>query len=84
MFNKSILLNQNDFVSKFELSKIFFSLGDIENAFKLYENRKLIVNDQNLNFIKQNFKSIEWNGEKLTNKKIIILSEQGFGECNTI
>ena len=80
LFNKSILLNQNDFVSKFELSKIFFSLGDIENAFKLYENRKLIVNDQNLNFIKQNFKSIEWNGEKLTNKKIIILSEQGFGD----
>ena len=79
-FEKSILLNQNDFVSKFELSKIFFSLGDIENAFKFYENRKLIVNDKNVNYIKKNFKSIEWNGEELKNKKIIILSEQGFGD----
>ena len=79
-FDKSILLNQNDFVSKFELSKIFFSLGDIENAFKFYENRKLIVNDKNVNYIKKNFKSIEWNGEELKNKKIIILSEQGFGD----
>ena len=79
-FNKSIFFNENDFVSKFELSKIFFSLGNFKSAFKFYENRKLIYKDKNLNFIKQNFDSLEWSGEQLKNKKIVILSEQGFGD----
>ena len=79
-FEKSISLNKQDFVARFELSKIYLSLKEYERGFEYYEYRKYLDVDHRINFIKNKFKSKEWNGEELVQKKILILSEQGFGD----
>ena len=80
LFNKSIEINNNDYVSKFELSKIFLSTKEYYKGLEFYEYRKKITINKNINILKNNFNSIEWNGQKLDSKIILILAEQGFGD----
>ena len=80
LFNKSIEINNNDYVSKFELSKIFLSTKEYHKGLEFYEYRKKITINKNINILKNKFNSIEWNGQKLDNKIILILAEQGFGD----
>jgi len=51
--------------------------NDFQNGFKAYEWRLKI--DQHL-YTKQTFPCNKWNGEDLTNKKLLLVSEQGFGD----
>lgn len=71
----------NDNVSKFNLAITYFALSDLENGFKYYEfrNNKTRPNKKTIDVINK-FNPIEWNGENINDKKILIISEQGIGD----
>ena len=78
-FNLVIKNNNKDYNSLFAIGKIYLSIGKYSEGFKFYEYRKYINKRENIEYIKE-FNSKEWNGENLENKKILIISEQGFGD----
>ena len=43
LFNRSIKINNNDYVSKFELSKIFLSTKEYHKGLEFYEYRKKLL-----------------------------------------
>ena len=61
----------------FDLGMVLFSMSDFKNGLIQYEWRKKLP--QNINNYK-NIKGLEWQGENLNNKTILILSEQGIGD----
>jgi tetratricopeptide (TPR) repeat protein len=71
----------DDTTSKFNLAWSYFALSDFENAFKFYEYRsnKIKLNQKTIE-LKDKLNPIEWNGENINNKKILIISEQGIGD----
>ncbi len=79
-FSKTIENNKNDYNSLFAIGKINLSIGNYVEGFNNYEYRKYINNPDTLKFINQKFKSKEWRGENINKKKILIISEQGFGD----
>lgn len=79
-FNLVIKNNNKDYNSLFAIGKIYLSIGKYSEGFKFYEYRKFINRRESIDYIKKNFNSKEWNGENLENKKILIISEQGFGD----
>ena len=71
----------NDNISKFNLSWSYFGISDLENGFKFYEYRKEKTEPKEKTLeVKNKFNLNEWKGENLTNKKILIISEQGIGD----
>ena len=75
-YNKSIELNNNFFEAHWNKSLILLLLGKFDEGWKEYEYR----------FKKENpidsrkFNKQKWEGSSLKNKKILIVSEQGFGD----
>ena len=80
-YNKFLEKYPNDSTSKFNLAWTYFALSDFENAFKFYEYRsnKIKLNQKTIE-LKNKLNPIEWSGENINNKKILIISEQGIGD----
>ena len=60
-----------------ELQDYPFAHNDFQNGFKAYEWR--LKTKQPL-YLNQRLPGNKWNGEDLTNKKLLLISEQGFGD----
>jgi len=81
-YNKVLDIEKNHTIAKIGLSKCYFALHDYEKAFYFFEARKKIQID-NLkitNKLVKDFNCKEWFEEKIDNKKILILGEQGIGD----
>jgi len=81
-YNKVLNINTDFTMAKLGLSKCYFALHNYEKAFNFFEARKKTQLD-NLKIIKrivEDFDCKEWFKEKIDNKKILILSEQGIGD----
>ena len=76
-YEKAIQLNPNNLNSHNNLGIIFHQMSDFKNGLIKYEWRKKLP--ININKLK-NIKGLEWQGENLNNKTILILSEQGIGD----
>jgi len=74
---KAIEFKPNYAEANFNLGMVLFSMSDFKNGLIQYEWRKKLP--QNINKYK-NIKGLEWQGENLNNKTILILSEQGIGD----
>ena len=60
--------NYNNFLATY-----FLYEGDFESGWKYYDNRRSKIVQKYNNIV-------EWNGESLLNKKILVFSEQGLGD----
>ena len=76
-YEKAIQINPNYADAHYNLGMLLFSMSDFKNGLIQYEWRKKLP--QNINNYK-NIKGLEWQGENLNNKTILILSEQGIGD----
>ena len=76
-FKKAIQIDPNHPDVNFSFGMLLLSMSDFKNGLIKYEWRKKLP--QNINKFK-NIKGLEWQGENLNNKTILILSEQGIGD----
>ncbi|MDA7837109.1 tetratricopeptide repeat protein [Candidatus Pelagibacter sp.] len=76
-YEKAIQIQPNDPDVNFNFGMLLLSMSDFKNGLIQYEWRKILP--QNINKYK-NIKGLEWQGENLNNKTILILSEQGIGD----
>jgi tetratricopeptide (TPR) repeat protein len=76
-YEKAIQINPNYADVNFNFGLLLLSMSDFKNGLIQYEWRKKLP--QNINNYK-NIKGLEWQGENLNNKTILILSEQGIGD----
>jgi Flp pilus assembly protein TadD len=74
---QAITLKPNYAEAHFNLGMVLFSMSDFKNGLIQYEWRKKLPKNINNN---NNIKGLEWQGENLNNKTILILSEQGIGD----
>ena len=74
---KVIQIHPNHADAHFSLGVLLILLSEFEKGFKEYEWRKKLLKNK---FIRKDIESLEWQGEDLTNKTILILSEQGVGD----
>ena len=81
-YNKVLEIEENNTIAKLGLSKCYFALHDYEKAFYFFEARKKtqLDNLKIVNKLVKDFNCKEWFEEKIDNKKILILSEQGIGD----
>ena len=79
-YKKSIVKNQNDSRSKYNLSRCYFSKFLYEEALELFEFRHSFTKNSKANEVNNKFNPKQWEGEDLNNKSIIIISEQGIGD----
>ena len=61
----------------FSFAMLLLSMSDYKNGLSKYEWRKKLPKNKNK---LKNIEGIEWQGENLSNKTILILSEQGIGD----
>ena len=67
--------------TKFNISWCYFALSNLKLAFENYEFRKeKLFPKGSYQEVLDKFKSSEWNGQDLNNKKILIICEQGYGD----
>jgi len=76
-YNKAIALKPDYAEAHNSLGMLLLKRSDFKNGLIQYEWRKKLP--QNINNYK-NIKGLEWQGENLNNKTILILSEQGIGD----
>ena len=76
-FKKAIQIDPNHPDVNFSFGMLLLSMSDFKNGLIKYEWRKKLP--ININKLK-NIKGLEWQGENLNNKTILILSEQGIGD----
>ena len=76
-FKKAMQIDPTDPDVNFSFGMLLFSISDFKNGLIKYEWRKKLP--ENINKFK-NMKGLEWQGENLNNKTILILSEQGIGD----
>ena len=76
-FEKAIQIDPNHPDVNFSFGMLLLSMSDFKKGLIKYEWRKKLP--QNINKFK-NIKGLEWQGENLNNKTILILSEQGIGD----
>ncbi len=81
-YNKVLDIEKNHTIAKIGLSKCYFALHDYEKAFYFFEARKKtqLDNLSIVNKLVKDFNCKEWFEEKIDNKKILILGEQGIGD----
>ena len=79
-YKKAIIKNRNDFRSKYNLSRCYFSKFLYDEALHLFEFRHSFTKNSKADEVKSKFNPDQWNGEDLNNKSIIIISEQGIGD----
>ena len=80
-YKKVLEIDPKRIRTKFNISWCYFALSNLEPAFENYEFReeKLILEGRHREVLDK-FKSTEWNGQDLDNKKILIICEQGYGD----
>ena len=76
-FEKAMQINPNHPDVNFSLGMLLLTMSDFKKGLIQYEWRKKLP--ININKLK-NIKGLEWHGENLNNKTILILSEQGLGD----
>jgi len=76
-FKKAIQIDPNHPDVNFSFGMLLLSMSDFKNGLIKYEWRKKLP--ININKLK-NIKGLEWQGENLNNKTILILFEQGIGD----
>ena len=76
-FEKAIKIDPNHPDVNFSFGMLLLSMSDFKKGLIKYEWRKKLP--QNINKFK-NVKGLEWQGENLDNKTILIISEQGIGD----
>ena len=76
-FEKAMQIDPNHPDVNFSFGMLLLSMSDFKNGLIKYEWRKKLP--ININKLK-NIKGLEWQGENLNNKTILILSEQGIGD----
>ena len=76
-FEKAIQIDPNHPDVNFSFGMLLLSMSDFKNGLIKYEWRKKLP--ENINKLK-NIKGLEWQGENLNNKTILILFEQGIGD----
>ena len=76
-FKKAIQIDPNHPDVNFSFGMLLLSMSDFKNGLIKYEWRKKLP--ININKLK-NIKGLEWQGENLNNKTILILCEQGIGD----
>ena len=76
-FEKAIQIDSNHPDVNFSFGMLLLSMSDFKNGLIKYEWRKKLP--ININKLK-NIKGLEWQGENLNNKTILIISEQGIGD----
>ena len=80
-YEKAIEINPDYVEAHLNYSTILLALEKFKNGFREYEWRKKSkVFSDYVNYINLKIKSPIWDGENLTNKTILILSEQGIGD----
>ena len=76
-FEKAMQIDPNHPDVNFSFGMLLLSMLDFKKGLIKYEWRKKLP--QNINKFK-NIKGLEWQGQNLNNKTILILSEQGIGD----
>jgi len=76
-FEKAMQIDPDHPDVNFSFGMLLLSMSDFKNGLIKYEWRKKLP--ININKLK-NIKGLEWQGENLNNKTILILSEQGIGD----
>ena len=76
-YEKAIHIKPNHVDAHVNLGIILLLLSDYQKGFDEYEWRKKLPKGFHKS---KNIESLEWQGEDLTNKTILILSEQGLGD----
>lgn len=74
-YENTLKLNPGNIEAKWNRSLLLLLKGNYETGLKEYECR--IEKNQ---LIRKNRAEKRWNGESLTNKKLLVYSEQGFGD----
>ena len=72
-YEKAIKINPSHKEANFSLGTLLLSMKDFEKGFEQYEWRTKP-------FLLNKLKSLEWQGEDLNNKTILIIYEQGWGD----
>ena len=72
-YEKAIKINPDHRESNFALGTLLLSMNEIEKGFEKYEWRTKP-------FLLNKLDSLEWKGENLNNKTILIIYEQGWGD----
>ena len=81
-YNKVLDIDKDHTIAKIGLSKCYFAINNYDKAFYFFEARKKaqLDNLKIANKLVKDFNCKEWFKEKIDNKKILILSEQGIGD----
>lgn len=80
-YKKVLEIDPKRIRTKFNISWCYFALSNLEPAFENYEFRKeKLIPEGRHREVLDKFKSTEWNGQDLDNKKILIICEQGYGD----
>ncbi len=80
-YNKVLEIDPKRIRTKFNISWCYFALSNLELGFENYEFRKeKIIPQGRHKEVLDKFHSIEWNGQDLNNKSILIICEQGYGD----
>ena len=79
-FNKVKKINPTDYNNLFAIGKTYLSMEKYDEGFRYYEYRKYLNNTDAIRYVKKNYNSDELYSYDIVNKKILILSEQGFGD----
>ena len=79
-YKNAIVKNRNDFRSKYNLSRCYFSKFLYEDALDLFEFRHSFTENSKAAEVKNKFNPKIWSGEDLNNESIVIISEQGIGD----
>ena len=78
-FEKSVELDPNNHEAHVDLAYTLFLLGDFNRGWASYEHR-LYYYEQMTFFKKLYWHKPLWNGEDLTDKKLVVYCEQGLGD----
>ena len=74
----AILLDPNNITSKFNLAVAFLGIGDYHRGWPAYEAR---WNYEHLAGTEPKHKQPRWRGEDLNGKTVLVIGEQGHGDC---
>lgn len=80
-YKKVLEVDPKRIKTKFNISWCYFAQSNLDEAFENYEfrNEKLLPKGRYKEIIDK-FKSLEWRGQNLNNKTLLIICEQGYGD----